>query len=192
MQLLDLGAHLRAQLRIEVRQRLVEQEDIRLAHDGAAHGDALALAAGKLRRPAFQQMAEIENGSRLVDTRLDVFGRAPGDLQRKAHVFGNRHMRIKRIGLEDHGDVAGARRQVVDLASADLDGSVADVLEAGDHAQRRRLATAGRADKRDELAVLDLEVDAVNDLEGAVALDQFPEGDRSHERLSFHRAEGEA
>jgi hypothetical protein len=36
-----------AQLGIEVGQRLVEQEDLGLAHDGAADGDALALAAGK-------------------------------------------------------------------------------------------------------------------------------------------------
>ncbi|MDT4870618.1 hypothetical protein FQZ97_1057030 [compost metagenome] len=137
VELLDLGAHLRAQLRVEVRQRLVEQEDIRLAHDRAAHRDALALAAGKLRRTTLKQMAEIENGGRFGNPRLDVIGRAPGDLQRKAHVLGNGHVRIERIGLEDHGDVARPRRQIVDLEAADLDGAVADVLEAGDHTQRR-------------------------------------------------------
>ena len=55
VQLLDLGAHLRAQLGVEVGERLVEQEHVGVAHDGAAHGDALALAAGKLRRPPLQQ-----------------------------------------------------------------------------------------------------------------------------------------
>jgi hypothetical protein len=45
VQVLQLRAQLRAQLGVEVRQRLVEQEHRRLAHDGAAHGDALALAA---------------------------------------------------------------------------------------------------------------------------------------------------
>ena len=44
MHLLDFGAHLHAQLGIEVGQRLVEQEDLRIAHDGAAHVDPLALA----------------------------------------------------------------------------------------------------------------------------------------------------
>ena len=48
VQLADLEPHVDAQRRIEVRQRLVEQERRRLAHDGAADGDALALAAGKL------------------------------------------------------------------------------------------------------------------------------------------------
>ena len=49
VQLLDLDAHLHAQLRVEVRQRLVEQEHRGLAHDRAAHRDALALAARELR-----------------------------------------------------------------------------------------------------------------------------------------------
>jgi hypothetical protein len=37
-------------LGVEVRQRLVEQEGLGLAHDGAAHGDALALTAGERLR----------------------------------------------------------------------------------------------------------------------------------------------
>src|SRR5947209_8576678 len=45
MQPLDLAAHLVAQLRVEVRQRLVEKKYAGFAHDGAANGDALALAA---------------------------------------------------------------------------------------------------------------------------------------------------
>ena len=44
----DLGAHLHAQLRVEVRQRLVHQERRRVAHDRAAHRHALALAAGEV------------------------------------------------------------------------------------------------------------------------------------------------
>ncbi|MNW02468.1 hypothetical protein D3C71_1982550 [compost metagenome] len=48
MQLANLGAHCHAQLGVQVGQRLVEQEDLRVAHDGSAHCDALALAAGEL------------------------------------------------------------------------------------------------------------------------------------------------
>ena len=43
----DLGPHLHAQLGVEVRQRLVHQERLRVAHDGPAHRDPLALAAGQ-------------------------------------------------------------------------------------------------------------------------------------------------
>ncbi len=38
----------------EVGQRLVEQEQLRLAHHGAADGHALALAARKLGRAALR------------------------------------------------------------------------------------------------------------------------------------------
>src|ERR687894_149642 len=41
--------HLHAQLRVEVRERLVHQIRLRLAHDRAAHRDALALVAGQVR-----------------------------------------------------------------------------------------------------------------------------------------------
>jgi hypothetical protein len=55
VQRLDLGAHRHAQLGVEVGQRLVEQEHLRIAHDGAAHRDALALAAGQLPGIAVEQ-----------------------------------------------------------------------------------------------------------------------------------------
>ena len=45
VQLRELGAHRHAQLCVEVRERLVHQERLRLAHDRAPHRDALALAA---------------------------------------------------------------------------------------------------------------------------------------------------
>ena len=40
----DLSAHLVTELGVEVGQRLVHQQDLRIADDGAADGDALALA----------------------------------------------------------------------------------------------------------------------------------------------------
>jgi hypothetical protein len=40
-----LGAHLHAELGVEVRQRLVHQEALRVADDRAAHRHALPLAA---------------------------------------------------------------------------------------------------------------------------------------------------
>ena len=84
VQLLDLGAHLHAQLGVEVRQRLVEQEHLRIAHDGAAHGDALALAAGELARIAVEQGAEAEDlgGARSRAVRSRLFG-ARAQLERE-------------------------------------------------------------------------------------------------------------
>ena len=66
LQPLDLDAHLRPELGVEIGQRLVEEEDGRLAHDGAAHGDALALAAGKLPRLAVEERRELQERGRLA------------------------------------------------------------------------------------------------------------------------------
>ena len=67
MQLRERGAHPDAELRVEVRERLVHQERLRLAHDRAAHRDALALAAGELRRAPVEQLLEAEQLRDLVD-----------------------------------------------------------------------------------------------------------------------------
>ena len=69
MQLRERRAHPDAQLRVEVRERLVEQERLRLADDRAAHRDALALAAGELRRPPVEELGEAEQLGDLVDPR---------------------------------------------------------------------------------------------------------------------------
>ena len=60
MQLHELGAHLHAQLRVEVRERLVHQERRRVANDRAAHGHALALAARERPGLALEQLADPE------------------------------------------------------------------------------------------------------------------------------------
>ena len=54
MQALDLNAHVDAQLGVEVRERLIEQEHLGLSHECTAHGDALSLAARKLAWTSIQ------------------------------------------------------------------------------------------------------------------------------------------
>ena len=72
MQLLQFDPHLHAQFGVEVRQRLVEQEHLRMAHDRAAERDALALAAGKLARLALQQFLDAEDLGRLLHALGDL------------------------------------------------------------------------------------------------------------------------
>ena len=45
MHLLDFGAHLNAKLGVQVGKRLIEQEHLGVAHNGAAHRHALTLPA---------------------------------------------------------------------------------------------------------------------------------------------------
>ena len=107
VQLLDLGAHLHAQLRVEVRQRLVEQEHLRVAHDRAPHRDALALAARELARIAVEVRREPEDvgGASRRAAAMSSFA-ALREHQRERHVVAHRHVRIERVVLEHHRDVA--------------------------------------------------------------------------------------
>ena len=92
--------------------------------------------------------------------RISAFG-VRRTLQAVAEVLPDAHVRVERVALEDHGDVAVARREVGDVAASDRDLAARHVLETGDRAQEGRLAAAGRADERDELAVRDLQGDVV-------------------------------
>ena len=71
-QLADFASHRNAQLGIEVAERLVEQEGIRLADDGAPHGDALPLATGKLLRLAREERLDLQHARRFGDTGINV------------------------------------------------------------------------------------------------------------------------
>ena len=67
VQFLDFGAHRNPQLGVEVGQRLVEQEHLGIAHDGAAHRHALALAAGQLPGIAIEQRGQREDFGGALD-----------------------------------------------------------------------------------------------------------------------------
>src|SRR5439155_11552267 len=141
---------------------------------------ALPLAAGELARHARHQRVDIEDSRRMVDAPADL---GPGDAaiaQRERHVLEHRHMRIERIILEHHGDVAILGIEFVDDPAVDPDLARRDVLEAGDHAQQGALAAARGANEDDELAVGDFEVDAVHDRDLTERLADPVETDPGH------------
>ncbi|MCY1299576.1 hypothetical protein D9M70_491090 [compost metagenome] len=168
LQALDLAAHRDAQLGVEVGERLVEEEGRRLAHDGAAHGDALTLAAGKGARLAREIGLDFQHPRGFGDAGVDLGLGRLAVLQAVGKVVVDGHVRIERIVLEDHGDVALGRIDIVDDARTDRHRALRNRLEPGDHAQKRGLAAAGRADQHDELAVLDIDRDGFHRLDIAV------------------------
>ena len=89
-------------------------------------------------------------------------------------------MRVKRIILKHHGNVAVARCDFIDRLVANQNFTRGDIFQTRQHAQRGALATAGRADKNDELAITDGQINAVNDLKLTVFLDQIAELDCRH------------
>ena len=97
VQLGDLDAHRDAQCRVEVGERLVEQEHLRVAHDGAADGDALALAAGELLGQPVEVGRELEGLGRLADAGVDLFLARLRQLHAEGHVVVDGHVRVERV-----------------------------------------------------------------------------------------------
>ena len=71
MQMSELRARVEAELRVEVRERLVEQERAWLAHDGAAQGDTLPLAAGQLPRLLIEELLDLQRRGDRANPRVD-------------------------------------------------------------------------------------------------------------------------
>jgi hypothetical protein len=72
----------------------------------------------------------------LVHARLDLVDRHLGDLQAVGHVVEHAHVRVERVVLEHHRDVALGRLELVDHAVADADLAAGDLLQARHHAQQ--------------------------------------------------------
>ena len=83
----------------------------------------------------------------------------PAHPQPEFDVLARAEVREQRVRLEDHAQVAPARPQRRHVDSLDQDGTGIRGFESGQHPQRRRLATATRAEQRDELARVQREVE---------------------------------
>src|SRR3546814_518239 len=105
MQRFDFGPHLHTQLCIQVGQRLIEQENLRVAHNRAAHGHALALTARQLTRITLQQLAQPKDFGRAVNPLPNRCLVDLGQHERKSHVVEYRHVRIQGLVLEDRKSV---------------------------------------------------------------------------------------
>ena len=57
----ELGSHLRTELCVEVRQRLVEQEYLRVTDDSTAERNTLLLTAGQSLRLSVEQVRDIQD-----------------------------------------------------------------------------------------------------------------------------------
>ena len=139
----DLELHLFAQLFVERAKRFVHQDKLGLKHQGAGKRDTLLLTTGQLRRATAAKGAHLDHLKRALDLGLAVRLADLAHFKRKAEVFGNRHMREKRIILKHHADAALVRRDVVDADPVKLDFAMGGSLEPGQHHKAGGLARPG-------------------------------------------------
>ena len=101
-------------------------------------------------------------------------------LEREAHVLGHRHVWVQSVALEHHGGTAVGRAHVVGTHPVNQQLTAGDGLQTGNHPQGGALATARWADKHQELAVANLQVNALDDLNAAVTLAHAAQLDLAH------------
>ena len=156
-----LRAHVDAQARVEVGQRLVQQQQLRVRRHRARDGHTLLLAAGQLVGIAFFVFGDAHHPQGVLHAPIDLVPGQLLDLQAEGDVVVDRHVRPQRVGLEHQVQPALAGLQIEGLRGVDGRPAVDQhhatlrALQAGDHAQRGRLAAARRPQQRHEVAVLD-------------------------------------
>ena len=158
----NLGTGLDTELGVQVGQRLIHEEDLRLTDDCTTHGHTLTLTTGQSLRLAVEVLGQVENLSGLLDALANLVLRSAGDLQGEAHVVGNGHVRVQSVVLEHHCDVAVLRLHRGDILATNEDAALVDLLQAGEHTKGRRLTTARRADEDEELAILDIKIQIIH------------------------------
>jgi hypothetical protein len=180
MEVRKLDPHLHAKLRIEIRERLVEQEDPGLAHDRPTDGDALTLPARELPRSSGEQLLDLQHPGRRLHALFDLGAAHLHVLEAEGEVLPDRHVRVERVRLKHHGEAALRCAELVDAVRVDPDLARRHALQPGDHPKQGRLAAARRPDEDAELAVLHAQIDAVDDLDVTEALNHAIELERRH------------
>ena len=157
----DLEPHLLPEVGVEVRERLVQEEDRGLHDEGPRERDALLLTAGELPRVAVGEPLEPHERERLPEPSGPLRPGHVAELEPVGHVLRHRLVRPDRVRLEEHAHPAAlgrhglARRREAPVAEPDLPGVGGE--EARDEAEGRGLPAAGGAEERHELPVADLE-----------------------------------
>jgi len=162
MELGDLGTHLHAELGVQVGQRLVEQEDLRVTDDGAAERNALTLTTGQSLRLTVEVLLDRQDLRSFTDQLVDLLLRLLAELEAERHVVIHGHVRIESVVLEHHRDVAILRRDVVHEAIADPQFAFGNLFQTSNHAQGGGLTAAGRTNQNDELLVFDIQTEVRN------------------------------
>ncbi len=152
---LQLDLHLLAQLVVQRRERLVEQQHLGARRQGAGKRHALRLAAGNLVGAAlgeFLHPHQLQHGG---DAGFDLRLRPPQHLQAEGDVVPHRQMREQRVALEDGVDRPLERRQSGNVLAMQQDRAFGRVFEPGDHPEQRGLAAARGAEQGEELVLAD-------------------------------------
>ena len=143
----ELAADNAAGVRVERRERLVEEEDRGVARERAGERDALPLAARQVAGPGTGEMRDPEALEQLVDPLSAAEGDVAADVE----------VREERVLLEDEPDRAALGRQVdprlrvEPRRCSERDAAALGPNQSRDRAQHARLPRSRRSDERERL-----------------------------------------
>ena len=161
LQALEFDLHLLAQLQIESREGLVQQQQPGPRRQGSGQRNPLLLAARDLGRAPPGKTLHAHQRQHLVHGLGHRAFRLAQHLQAEADILGHRQMGEEGIVLEHGVDRPLEGRQVVDRLAAEDDAPLGGMIESGDQPQQGGLAAARRPEQRKELALANRHVDAV-------------------------------
>ena len=158
----DLFAHLNAQAGIQVAERLIQEQQIRLFDQRTGDRHTLLLAAGKLARFAVKEVVHMDQFRHFKSSFLPFILGYILDLQRESNVLHHGHMRIKGIVLEDETDTAVSRFHIGHIAVIKPDLTARDRNNARKHIQNGGLTASGRAQKAGQFTGIQYGVEVFN------------------------------
>jgi hypothetical protein len=159
---------------------LIHQEHARIGDDRAGKRYALRFTTGTLTRHLLQQFRNVDRIRRGTHTGLHFGFRNILHSQAERNILEHAHMGKEREVLKDHSQSALTRLQIIDDGVADQDFAAGGGLQARDHVERGRLPAAGRSDHDQELAIANVQIHAIDRLEGAKLLDEVFQYDSCH------------
>jgi hypothetical protein len=186
--LADEVAQLLAQAGVQVRQRLVAQQQARLAHQRPRQRHALLLSARQGMRVAPGQLAQ----THLAEHVPRAFARrpAPEPVQRQRHVVQRGEVGPQRIVLEHHAELALLGRQPgaasgVHHSAAQAHRAAVQALQPRHQAQQGGLARAGGPEQTEDFSGLQLQAHMVQGGRCAVALVRGIDVQQGHVQVRF-------
>ena len=163
LQALEFELHLLAQFQVQRAERFVQQQDPRRIDQAARNGHALLLAARKLVNAAALKPLEADRFEHFEHFGPQLFLRHLFQPQAKRDVLKHIEVREQRVLLEHRVHLPLIRRQRGDVLAVKKDTAGLWCDKPGNHAQSGRFAAARRAQKSDELLVMNVERKAVQD-----------------------------
>lgn len=161
-QFIQLAAQALAQLRIQGRQRFIQQQHFRARRQGTGQGHPLTLATGQFVDAALAMLLQAHQFQQFLAALVALQSCHAANLQAVDDIAGHIEVGKQRVVLEHHAHVAALDGQAGDVVAAEKNLAHIRAFQAGNQAQGGGLAAAGRAEDRQGFTAFDGQVQVMH------------------------------